>query len=184
MKEIIEEEIWKDVPRFDGMVQASNLGRIKSFYGYKYGRILKQSYDNNGYGYYRVHINHHRYYPYRLIAETFLPNPENKPEINHKDGNKLNNRVDNLEWVTRSENMKHAYKLGLQRPSEKQKQAVSKWNKEYRIKKVYQYDTEGNLLNCFKSQREAAKMLNLSEASVSRILNGQRSNRKGYILTY
>lgn len=184
MKEITEKEIWKDVPGFDGMVQASNLGRIKSFYGYEYGRILKQSYDNNGYGYYRVHINHRRYYPYRLIAEAFLPNPENKPEINHKDGNKLNNRVDNLEWVTRSENMKHAYKLGLQKPSEKQKQAVSKWNKEHRIKTVYQYNKEGNLLNCFKSQQEAAKALGLSEASISRILNGQRNSKRDYILTY
>lgn len=184
MDEIIKGEIWKDVPGFDGMIQASNLGRIKSFYGYKYGRILKQTYDNNGYGYHRVHINHHRYYPYRLVAQTFISNPENKPEVNHIDGNKSNNRVDNLEWATRSENQKHAYKLGLQKPSENQKHAVSKWNKEHRVKKVYQYDVKGDLLNVFKSQQEAAKILNLSEASISRILNEQRNNRKGYILKY
>lgn len=179
----MEEEIWKFHPYFGQLVQFSNLGRIRSFVRYSKGKILENTDIDSG-GYLRVFIGGRRYRPHRFIAELFVPNPENKPEINHKDGNKLNNRADNLEWATRSENMKHAYKLGLQKSSEKQKQAVSKWNKEHRIKKVYQYDTEGNLLNCFKSQQEAAKILNLSEASISRILNGQRNNRKGYILTY
>lgn len=180
----MEKEIWKFYPYFGQLVQFSNLGRIKSFIrNNKTGRILNNKVVNSA-GYLRISILGRKYFIHRIIAELFVPNPENKPEVNHIDGNKMNNRADNLEWVTRSENMKRAYQLGLQKPSEKQKQAVSKWNKEHRIKKVYQYDTEGNLLNCFKSQQEAAKNLNLSEASISRILNGQRNNRKNYILTY
>lgn len=183
MNEIIDNEIWKNVPGFDGMVQASNLGRIKSFYSYEYGRILKQTYDNNGRGYCRIRINHHRYYPYRLVAQTFIPNPENKPEVNHKDGNKSNNRVDNLEWATRSENQKHAYKLGLQKPSEKQKQAVSKWNKENRTKKIYQCDTENNLIKIYNSCKECSQFFNTSEATISRHCT-QHKLYKGYRLSY
>lgn len=179
----MEKEIWKFHPYFGRLVQFSNLGRVKSFVRYSNGKILDNKDIDSG-GYLRVFIAGKRYRPHRFIAELFVPNPENKPEVNHIDGNKLNNRADNLEWTTRSENQKHAYKLGLQKPSEKQKQAASKWNKEHRIKKVYQYDAKGDLLNVFESQQEAAKILNLSEASISRILNEQRNNRKGYILKY
>ena len=180
----MKKEIWKFHPYFEQLVQFSNLGRVKSFIrNHKTGQILNNKVVNSA-GYLRVSILGRKYFIHRVIAELFVPNPDNKPEVNHKDGNKTNNKADNLEWVTRSENMKRAYKLGLQKSSEKQKQAVSKWNKEHRIKKVYQYDTKGNLLNIFKSQQEAAKILNLSEASISRILNGQRNNRKNYILTY
>lgn len=180
----MKKEIWKFHPYFGQLVQFSNLGRVKSFIrNHKTGQILNNKVVNSA-GYLRVSILGRKYFIHRVIAELFVPNPDNKPEVNHKDGNKTNNKADNLEWVTRSENMKRAYKLGLQKSSEKQKQAVSKWNKEHRIKKVYQYDTKGNLLNIFKSQQEAAKILNLSEASISRILNGQRNNRKNYILTY
>ena len=179
----MEQEIWKEHPYFNGMVQFSNLGRIKSFYRFKEGKILNNR-DIDCYGYARVVINHKKYKFHRYIAELFVPNPENKPEINHKDGNKLNNRADNLEWTTRSENQKHAYKLGLQKPSEKQKQAVSKWNKENRIKKVYQYNTNGELIAIYNSQKEASEKLNVKTSTISRILHGQRTNRHNYILKY
>lgn len=178
----MEREIWKNHPFFGQLVQFSNLGRIKSFVKYKEGKILNNKEVDN-IGYVRVKIAGKRYRIHRYIAELFVPNPENKPEVNHIDGDKTNNRADNLEWTTRSENQKHAYKLGLQKPSEKQKEAARK-TCLLKCRKIYQYDTEGNLISRFRSQREAAKVLNISEASVSRILNGQRSNRHNYILKY
>ena len=120
------EEIWKDIKDYEGRYAVSNLGRIKSYPKKGHGHnsiILKSKLTKDGY--YETALlskgkgkNQYKYIrTHRIVAQAFIPNPENKPEINHKDGNKLNNNVDNLEWVTSSENQLHAYRTGLQKVS-------------------------------------------------------------------
>lgn len=106
---VIEGEVWKEVTFIDNVsgYEISNQGRLKNskgnmFFGHK---------DDNGY--IRVSINETLYRMHILVAKSFIPNPENKPHVNHKDGVRDNNKLENLEWVTRSENMQHAYDTGL-----------------------------------------------------------------------
>lgn len=98
-------EIWKDVVGYEGIYQVSNLGNVKRKY------ILKPHKDRRGYLF--VNLSHNSKVlcsrVHRLVALAFIPNPLNKKEINHKNGNKLDNRVENLEWATHKENMKHAF---------------------------------------------------------------------------
>jgi hypothetical protein len=112
------EEVWRDIVGYERLYQVSNWGRVKSLPRngtIKEERILKPRVTKNGYLY--VHFRNGNISKYvkihRLVAEAFIPNPENKPQVNHINGNKLDNRVDNLEWNTASENTMHAFKLGL-----------------------------------------------------------------------
>ena len=110
-----QEEIWKDIEGYEGLYQVSNMGRVKSFKWNKDGRIMKIKKDRHGYHEISLCINNIPKFwrTHRLVALTFLPNTENKRTVNHIDGNKLNNRLENLEWTTHGENISHAYRTGL-----------------------------------------------------------------------
>lgn len=125
-------EIWKDVVGHEGFYQVSNLGQVKSlprtvnnkFYS---GKVLSTKnsnpkqyektslHDSGASRYYKVH---------QLVARAFIPNPDNKREVNHIDGNKHNNKVDNLEWVTSKENKEHNHKLGITRIGERHQNSI------------------------------------------------------------
>ena len=110
--QLVEE--WRDIEGYEGLYQVSNLGKIKSFH-YGTSRINKIQLTKKGYAYTHLYKNgkSKRYFVHVLVAKAFIPNPKNKPQVNHIDANKSNNRVENLEWVTPEENMQHAYEKGL-----------------------------------------------------------------------
>ena len=107
-------EKWRDIPGYEGFYQGSDLGNVRSI---RFNKIRNmKSWDSHGYRAVELCMNNNRYTVgiHRLVALTFIPNPENKPEVNHKDRNKSNNNVENLEWVTQSENVAHAYRHGVE----------------------------------------------------------------------
>lgn len=117
-------EIWKPIKNFENEAIVSNLGNVKSLSRNVFiknnntrpviGKILKQ--NDNGVGYLIVTLSDRKtHLVHRLVAEAFIPNDLNKPQVNHKDGNKKNNKIDNLEWSTERENIKHGYQTGLQK---------------------------------------------------------------------
>ena len=104
------EEVALPVVGFEEYYEVSSLGRVSN-----YRKIMTAYVINSGYEVidFRINNNRHKRLVHRIVAEAFIPNPECKKEVNHKDGNKRNNAVDNLEWVTSSENKQHAINTGL-----------------------------------------------------------------------
>lgn len=176
-------EIWKDIEGYEGHYQVSNTGEVRSLpraveyvKGYTHrndGRILEKVVLDNGVGkrYYIVSLSKDnkvkRYRIHRLVASAFIPNPENKPQVNHIDGNKFNNNVENLEWVTVRENKLHAVYTGLDIPT-------------YGIKPV-------RCLNngkTYRSASEAARQLGLNDSSVAHVCRGEWHHTKGMRFEY
>ncbi len=127
--EDLPNEIWRDIAGYDGMYQISNYGRVKSF---KYGkwRILKPSLHTGGYLYVTLSKYNkvkHRYI-HILVAKAFIPNPDGKPEVDHRYGNKFDNYVENLRWVTSKENSKNTKVLGLRKIQQGEELANARLN--------------------------------------------------------
>lgn len=129
-------------------------------YNKKWGRYVKP--QPNGAGYLRVHIAGKMYFVHRLVAEKYVPNPYNKPQVNHKDGNHLNNNSDNLEWVTNRENSIHALKNGLMWIEEK-----------HPMSKLKREDVVFIKSHPKMSRKILSEMFNVSTHTISDIRNGK-----------
>lgn len=129
-----------------------------------------------------VNINGRLRTIHRIVAEAFIPNPENKPCVNHIDGNKHNNKVSNLEWVTRSENMMHAYRiLGFKN---NKSNLGNFYGDAFRSVRINQYSKEGHFIKEFDCIRLAQDELGISETAISNCLSGRSKTSGGFIWKY
>jgi len=170
-------EIWK--PIFGGKYHISSIGRIKSYGIRSNGQILKLRTDINGYHYYGFYFNGAVYTKkiHRILAIEFIPNDLNKKCVNHINGIKTDNRVENLEWCTHSENTKHGYKIGTNKVGELQRIGMS----ERMRKKIGINSTAGKSITdgeiIFPTIKSAAEFYGIKHKTLSAMLTGQNKNK-------
>ena len=163
----LEGEIWQAYPNNRNYL-ISTLGRVRG----RGGRILHPAKHRQGYLWLKVGKSH--CLVHRLVAETFIPNPDGKTTVNHINGNKADNRVENLEWATQSENNKHAHITGLCKFTRKQWEIATKGRKVSQVQ-VFQIKDK---YNNGASQSELAEEFHISRAHVCRIVNNKSRNTK------
>ena len=170
-------EIWKDIDGYEGFYQVSNYGRVRSFKTRgisgkkkKTPAIKKDNPDKDGYPQFGLSHNgkYYSHKAHRLVAKAFIPNPENKSQVNHIDGDKTNNRSSNLEWATRSENMSHSYDNGFHVGQKGELRYNSKLTKESVLEIRNAYN-----LGCFTHQ-EIADAYSISRQLATGVINNKR----------
>lgn len=173
-------EIIEEIPGYVGLYQVTNLGsvyrngkRLKSFINGKYTKV--NLYKDGVMTQHTVH---------RLVATAFIPNPDNKKEVNHKDGNKTNNHVSNLEWVTSSENRQHAYDTGLKTVGEHHRKVAAETCRIHRSKPIIQFTKDNNVVKTWPSAAEAARYTGVGTSCICSCARGIQKSAGGYIWRY
>jgi hypothetical protein len=173
--------IWKDIVGFENLYKVSTTGKIKSLgkgkstnTKNKEVRILKTTLSKTGYEKAKLFKDGKRYYftVHRLVANTFLTYKDGKNEVNHKDGNKSNNNLNNLEWVSPSENQKHAYKIGLQ------KAIMGADN--FQSKKIRQLSLNGKQIKIFNSIGEIKRELGFNSFGIIKCCKKEKKYNTAY----
>ena len=151
-KNFQDEEIWKEIQGFEGEYAISNKGNVKNL---KSGRILGGRYDSMGYK--QIKLKGKKYLIHRLVALAFIPNPNNLPQVNHIDEVKTNNNVENLEWVTASENVNYSiYKQSCKiNQITKDSELVKTWESSMQINRETGYDAS-SIIKCCRGKRKQA----------------------------
>ena len=162
-------EIWEDIADYEGLYQVSSLGRVKSLGNYKSSKekILKPFSNKDGYLNVKLCKEGKRkqYLVHRLVAKAFIPNPENKLEVNHKDEDKTNNKVENLEWMTCKENINYGTRNERSRKSQS--------------RPIYGINIKTNDRIEFPSTAEAGRN-GFNHSNIVHCLKGRRKSHKGY----
>ena len=173
------EEIWKNIKGYEGEYEVSSHGRVRSLnrlswngvaYWMKEGRVLTPRKTKTGY--LRVQLNGKDFYIHRLVGQAFIPNPENKETINHLDEDKSNNRVDNLQWATQSEN--NAWGDRIERIAAKTR------GKTINNIPIAQFDLDGNFIAVYNSAIEASKKLGIDNSTISKAVKGRMKTAGGF----
>ena len=185
-------EIWKDIKGYEGLYQVSNLGRVKSFdrwvkgsyngLQFKKGKILKPSIGHFYFQVSLVNINGEKnsYTIHRLVAESFLPNPENKTEIDHIDTNPLNNNVENLKWCTHKENMNNPITKQKRCGDNHPKPFLGKFGKENpHSKPILQFTLDGKLIRKWECFKDVERELGLHHPNILKVIRGDRNHTGG-----
>lgn len=167
-------EEWRNIKDYEGLYQVSNMGNVKTlkYKGFNIEKLLKPILQTNGYLYVQLYKdgNPRIYRVHRLVAEAFIPNPDNLSEVNHINENKTDNRVGNLEFCSHQYNCN--YGTGIQRSVEK------------RSKTVYQYTMDGELVKEYPSVNEAARQNSYDRSNITNCCNGKRKTAHGYKWKY
>jgi hypothetical protein len=193
-------EEWRDIKGYEGLYQVSNHGRVKSLDRYinaklgsvmfRKGAIMTLQVSHKGYNTIILHkkCKGSQFQVHRLVAMVFIPNPLNKPQVNHKDCNKKNNHAGNLEWATQNENMSHAVANGVYANfNEKQLAAVRKNQKKSvfaREIKVNQYDLDGTFITQHQSLSDAQRKTGANNSKICMCCKGKRKQAGGFSWKY
>lgn len=188
----MDNEIWKDIEDFEGMYQVSNKGRVKSLdrtvkqrtnsTQVKKSRFIVGSMNQKGYPLTGLTKNNIKssFATHRLVAETFIENPESKETVNHIDGVKTNNNVDNLEWNTYKENIAHSWEIGNHSLRPDHMDFMSKNSIIKNSKKVGRYTKDNVYIDSFNSIREGAEHVGINYRGVSACVNGTQLTSGGF----
>lgn len=184
------EEKWLDIVGYEGIYKVSNFGNVLSLnFGPKNNglsgktRLLRKSKSSSGYYHvqlYRDGVSSTKLV-HILVASAFISNPDKKPEVNHKDGNKENNTVDNLEWVSRKDNLKHAVETGLKSNTP---MLGRTGRKNILSKPVLQVDLEGRIIKRWDSSYDAEREGGFNQNSIRSCACGFHKTHKGFVWRY